>query len=121
MAKNDNIEFGNFHRNIMGTLSFDMKLPNMRKEQDFIVYPASEKTDFIMIQSSTRFGKINMNTGMGLMSQSHANGAYAVHMHIDKLVKFQLTDSQLEKLKEELAKTAGSAVVGIYTLPASRS
>jgi len=94
----------------MGTLSFDMKLPNMRKAQDFIVYPASEKTDFIMIQSSTRFGKINMNTGMGLMSQSHANGAYAVHMHIDKLVKFQLTDSQLEKLKEELAKTAGSAV-----------
>jgi hypothetical protein len=94
----------------MGTLSFDMKLPNMRKAQDFIVYPASEKTDFIMIQSSTRFGKINMTTGMGLMSQSHANGAYAVHMHIDKLVKFQLTDSQLEKLKEELAKTAGSAV-----------
>jgi hypothetical protein len=94
----------------MGTLSFDMKLPNMRKAQDFIVYPASEKTDFIMIQSSTRFGKINMTTGMGLMSQSHANGAYAVHMHIDKLVKFQLTDSQLEKLKEELAKTAGSSV-----------
>jgi len=110
MAKNDNIEFGNFHRNIMGTLSFDMKLPNMRKAQDFIVYPASEKTDYITIQSNTRFGKIEMTTGRGLMSQSHANGAYAVHMHIDKLVKFQLTDSQLEKLKEELAKTAGSSV-----------
>jgi hypothetical protein len=94
----------------MGTLSFDMKLPNMRKEQDFIVYPASEKTDYITIQSGTRFGKIEMTTGRGLMSQSHANGAYAVHMHIDKLVKFQLTDSQLEKLKEELAKTAGSSV-----------
>ena len=110
MAKNDNVEFGKFRKNIMGTLSFDMKLPNMRKAQDFIVYPVQEKTDYIMIQSDTRFGKIEMTTGRGLMSQSHANGAYAVHLHIDKLVKFELTESQLEKLKEELAKTAGRNV-----------
>lgn len=110
MAKNDNVEFGKFRKNIMGTLSFEMKLPNMRKAQDFIVYPVNEKTDYIMIQSDTRFGKIEMTTGRGLMSQSHANGAYAVHLHIDKLVKFELTESQLEKLKEEIAKTAGRNV-----------
>jgi hypothetical protein len=82
----------------------------MRKSQDFSVYPVSEKSDYIDIQSATRFGKIQMTTGRGLMTQSHPNGAYAVHMHIDKLVKFTLTESQLDKLKEELAKTAGSSV-----------
>lgn len=110
MAKTDNVEFGKFRKNIMGTLSFEMKLPSMRKMQDFIVYPVNEKTNYITIQSDTRFGKIEMTTGRGLMSQSHANGAYAVHLHIDKLVKFELTESQLDKLKEELAKTAGRNV-----------
>jgi hypothetical protein len=115
--KVENVELSKFHKNIMGTLSFDMKLSNMRKTQDFIVYPVSEKTDYIMIQSDTRIGKIEMSTGRGLMSQSHPNGAYGVHLHIDKLVKFLLTDSQLENLKQELAKTAGRNVgsVGVVS------
>jgi hypothetical protein len=106
----DEVVIGDYKKNILGTLSFNLKLPNMRKSQDFSVYPVSEKSDYIDIQSATRFGKIQMTTGRGLMTQSHPNGAYAVHMHIDKLVKFTLTESQLDKLKEELAKTAGSSV-----------
>lgn len=104
------VEIGNFRRNIMGTLSFDMKLSNMRKTQDFIVYPVQEKTDYITIQSDSRFGKIEMTTGRGLMSQSHPNGAYGYHFQMDNKVKFQLSDEQLADLKMELAKTAGRNV-----------
>jgi len=82
----------------------------MRKAQDFSVYPAQEKTDYITIQSQTRFGKIEMTTGRGLMSQSHTNGAYSYHFQMDRKEKFQLTNEQLSELKKELAKTAGKEV-----------
>jgi len=107
---NESVEIGGFNRNIMGTLSFDLKLKKMRKPQEFIVYPAQEKSDTILIQSDTRFGLIEMKIGEGLMSQSHANGAYGYHLQADKKDKFKLSDEQLSKLKEELAKTAGKKV-----------
>ena len=104
------IEVNNFHKNRMGTLSFDIKLSGMRKSQDFIVYPVSQKSDTILIQSDTRIGQIRMTDGKGVMSQSHANGAYGVHLSMDKLVPFELTESQLKELKENLSSTAGSSV-----------
>jgi hypothetical protein len=107
---NESVEIGGFKRNIMGTLSFDLKLKKMRKSQEFIVYPAQEKSDTILIQSSTRIGRIQMTNGDGIMSQSHANGAYGYHLQADKKDKFELSNEQLSKLKEELAKTAGSKV-----------
>ena len=104
------VEIDNFRRNIMGTLSFNLKLPSMRKSQDFSVYPVNEKTDYITIQSSTRIGLIQMTTGKGAMSQSHSSGAYFIHLQTDKKVLFQLSESQLEQLKQELSKTAGANV-----------
>jgi predicted nucleic-acid-binding Zn-ribbon protein len=106
----DGVEMSRFHRNIMGTLSFDLKLGNMRKSQEFIVYPISKGDDSIMIQSDTRIGRITMSNGMGKMSQSHPNGAYGVHLSMDKLIPFQLDPSQILQLREELAKTAGKNV-----------
>ena len=98
------------HKNIMGTLSFDLKISGMRKPQDFIVYPAGEKTDAILIQSDTRIGRINMTSGKGVMSQSHANGAYGVHLSMDKLIPFELSESQLKELKAKISGTAGESV-----------
>lgn len=109
-SKKGGVEFGKSRRNIMGTLSFEFKLPNMRKMQEFIVYPAKSGDMSIMIQSGTRIGQINMSNGVGVMSQSHANGAYGVHLATDQLVPFRLTDEQLTALKENLAKTAGTLV-----------
>lgn len=108
--KKGGVEFGKFRRNIMGTTSFEFKLPNMRKMQDFIVYPATSGDTSIMIQSGTRIGRINMSNGEGIMSQSHASGAYGVHLQFDKLIPFLLTADQLSALKEQVAKTAGSSV-----------
>ena len=104
------VEITSPRKNIMGTLSFSMKFGGMRKPQEFIVYPVSSESDVIRIQSDTRFGIIGMKNGNGLMSQSHASGAYGHHMSTDKLTPFSLTDAQLEELKEMLANTAGKSV-----------
>lgn len=104
------VEITSHRKNIMGTLSFGLKMPGMRKPQEFIVYPVSSESDVIRIQSDTRFGIIGMKNGNGLMSQPHASGAYGHHMSIDKLTPFSLSDAQLEELKEKLSMTAGKSV-----------
>ena len=56
-------EISRLRKNIMGTLSFDLKVGSMRKAQDFIVYPMSELEDKISIQSSKKFGIISIEDG----------------------------------------------------------
>lgn len=109
-TKSDAVEFGNFRKNIMGTLSFEMKIPGMRKMQEFIVYPVSGESKSIKIQSDSRIGLIDMSTGEGKMSESHSGGAYFVHLSMDKLTLFKLNSDQFELLKDKLASTAGSSV-----------
>ena len=85
-------------------------MKGMRKTQEFIVYPISVGDERVTIQSDTRFGMIDMKSGVGKMTQSHANGAYGYHMIADKLVAFKLDNSQLIKLKMELVQTSGKNV-----------
>jgi hypothetical protein len=75
----------NFHKNCMGTMSFDGKFPGMRKAQDFIVYPikAGEVPKEIEIQSDTRFGAVELATGKVFMSKPHANGANGWHLALE--------------------------------------
>ena len=98
--------------NIMGTTSLELKIKGMKKPQDFIVYPISAERAGkpIMIQSDTRFGYLDLNSGMGLMSQSHPNGAYSYHFSVDKKVPFKISESDLKKIKEHISSTAGSKV-----------
>jgi hypothetical protein len=112
MADGGVVEVGGWHRNIMGTLSFDLKTKGMRKTQEFIVYPISMGDTKIMIQSDTRIGHINMEDGKGYITPSHSGGAYGVHlvMDRDKLIHFKLSDDQFDTLKTELAKTSGKNV-----------
>lgn len=69
-------------KNCMGTVDLIAKFNGMRKEQDFIVYPikAGETPDHILIQSSTRIGRIFLNTGVVTMSKSVQSGAYSFHL-----------------------------------------
>jgi len=105
-------ELGSVKKNIMGTLSFNLKLKGMRKSQDFIVYPISkDATDKkITIQSDTRIGVINLETGHGIMSQPHASGAYFHHLSLDKKTFFKLSDLDTQSLRMQIFATAGSAV-----------
>ena len=108
----DKAEIFGLKRNIMGTTDIEMKIAGMRKPQSFIVYPINkdDSADIITIQSETRIGKIDLSTGRGLMSQSHANGAYYIHLQMDKKTPFTISESDLEKLKMQIFKTAGDNV-----------
>lgn len=66
-----NPQITNCHRNIMGTVSFDGRFPGMRKAEDFIVYPMHDSGVEILIQSDHRFGRINLDTGRGIVSARH--------------------------------------------------
>lgn len=107
-----NAEISTIKRNIMGTTSFVMKIKGMRNPQDFIVYPisADQAGKPIMIQSDTRFGFLDLSSGRGLMSQSHANGAYSYHFTMDKKVPFKISETDLQRLKDNISDTAGSRV-----------
>jgi len=100
-----NVEILNFRKNIMGTLSFDLKAPNMRKKQDFIVYPINEKTDKILIQSDTRIAQIYLD-GTIILSKSYTGGAYFHHLNF-QVDKFNLSSEQMDLLKAEIKKTSG--------------
>jgi hypothetical protein len=111
MAKGGMTEISDFKTNLMGTASFMLQLPNMRKPQEFIVYPIQESDNpIITIQSDTRIGKIDLSSGRGLMSESHASGAYFVHFQMDKKTPFQLNDMQLSELKLKIKSTGGKEV-----------
>jgi hypothetical protein len=99
-------------KNILGTTSIEMKISGMRKPQKFSVYPigADDAGSVITVQSETRIGQINLVKGVGVMSQSHSNGAYFVHLQMDKLTPFTLNQSDLEELKMHIFKTAGDNV-----------
>jgi|GEM_PF-1615774 len=107
-----NAEIYTIRRNIMGTTSFMMKIKGMRNPQDFSVYPisADQAGQPITIQSDTRFGFLDLSSGRGLMSQSHANGAYRHHFTMDKKVPFKISETDLQRLKDHISGTAGSSV-----------
>jgi hypothetical protein len=110
MGKENKItEISNYRKNCMGTLSFDMKTPSMRKKQDFIVYPIDQKTDKILIQSDTRIGFIMLD-GRLIISKSYPNGAFSIHLSNGKTETYKLSDTQIEELKKEIRKTSGKNV-----------
>jgi len=103
----------NIKKNCMGTLSFDGKFNGMRKAQDFIVYPIHKGNDAdkIKIQSETRIGQIDLQTGDVLLSPARQGGSYFVHLAFAGKVD-QLTREELAGLKFRLVQTAGDAVGG---------
>lgn len=98
----------NIHTNIMGTVSFDALFPKMRKAQDFIVYPiakdGSAKT--LKIQSNTRIGLIDTETGKVVLTKSYPSGAYFHHLQVGEKYSFDLSEGDLSQLKINVFITA---------------
>jgi len=125
MSKQTNTIINNIRKNGMGTSSFDMKMPNMRKPQDFIVYPMSKNSDWteIHIQSENRFGKLNLLTGKGIMStpKGYANSLHLMVCEIRKqATEFEVSAEDLATLKAAIKTTAGDKV-GNYGLVSDNS
>lgn len=110
----------NIRKNCMGTVSFDGKFNGMRKAQDFIVYPMHAGNDASMakVQSDTRIGMINMESGTVTMSRPKANGAYFIHLNGASIVG-TLTSEELLMLKAAIFATAsgkaGNNAMHVYT------
>lgn len=59
------------------------KLGNMRKAENFIVYPESKtrETGRLLVQSDHRIADIDPATGEGVLSVYRKNGAYFIHLN----------------------------------------
>lgn len=102
----------NIHKNCMGTTSFDAKFAGMRKPQDFIVYPikAGDESGRIVIQSATRIGLIDVESGKVWMSKPRAGGANFMHLpYGNTLCTDKLPQEDLFSLKAHIFATAHGA------------
>lgn len=98
-----------YHRNCMGTVSFEAQFPSMRKSQEFIVYPIKTDCPAAKIQSDTRIGLIHFETGAIVMSAPKAGGAYSPDLAMAKLIG-KLDAAELLVFKAQIVTTAGSSV-----------
>lgn len=78
----------------------EAKLGNMRKAQEFIVYPFAEGEVEFKIQSDQRIARINIETGKGVLSKGRSNGAYGIDlMPIRGAMEIDVPAEIAEKLK----------------------
>ena len=107
----------NFNKNRMGTISFDMQLPKWRKVQEFIVYPMSEKSEKILIQSEKRWAEIDVKTGQMKMTNGkggHQNSwLLALQKARGESEAYVMSEVDLSALKMQIFMTAGDDVGGI--------
>ena len=110
-------ELTNIKRGILGTAVFDMKVEKiMRKSQGFVVYPLGSDADGkeIRIQSSHRYGILNLTTGECVISAHYAQYATAQRLVSDcaagRSVRFKLSDFDLHSLRMVVFSTAGELV-----------
>lgn len=103
------VEISNFKKNCMGTSDFDGKFHGMRKTQSFIVYPISNEMDSleIMIQSDTRIGTINTDTGEVRLSPTRSGRSYNYHLYFISSAG-TLNAEQLFTLKAAVMATASA-------------
>jgi hypothetical protein len=103
---------------VMGTTQFEMKAGNMRKAQNFIVYPIAKdgSATEILIQSDHRMARISLETGNGILSAQVAN--YPSRLHLSHGVRYPFTVDavDLAALKMQIftsgnAKAGGNGVV----------
>lgn len=74
----------------MNTKQVTFKVANMRKEQEFILYPYSGD-DTIYLQSDKRFARVNLRTGEGIIDSKNHNYPNSVTLAISNL-PFQLPE-----------------------------
>lgn len=94
--------------NCLGTAEILAKFPKMRKPQSFTTY-AIEKgsnAENITIQSGTRMGTINTDTGKVRLTKSYPNGAYFIHLQMGVIDVFHLSPLDLQSVKNAVFVTA---------------
>ena len=102
--------FTNFKTNIMGTLSFHLKLKGWRKEQKFVTYPIEDKTDTLFFQSEKRWIELDLKTGKASMTNGKGGHPNRWLLHMQKATgkhqEFIVSDLDLQAIKMHIFTTA---------------
>ena len=99
-------------KNILGTMSFVLKIGKMKKAEDFCTYPIQkgDKTDKVYLQSHHRWAELNTKTGEIEMSARREQYANKVWLSICKANGTSETDkaepSQLNEMLDAIRGTA---------------
>lgn len=103
----------NCKQSIMGTVEFEGQFAPMKKPQDFLVYPKPDSGPNIEIQSDNRFGRIDLDTGVLLLSKPK-EGANSAKLTSDIVMSknetILLSTSELQMLRAAIKKTGGLEV-----------
>lgn len=59
---------------------FNAQFANMKKPQEFLVYRPKPGDTFLVIQSDTRIGTVNLVTGVVKLSRNIPNGAFFIDL-----------------------------------------
>lgn len=64
------------------------KLANMRKPQEFVIYP-DRGDGTVLVQSDKSIGQFDKATGKGLLN---TKGCYFVHLHMRGVIEYQFPE-----------------------------
>ena len=93
---------------------FNAMFAGMRKAQNFVVYPVNKGDSTIVIQSDSRIGEVNLESGVCRISNNISGGAHFLNLPmVEENALFSKED--LESIKKLLNLDSGN---GSYTLGA---
>lgn len=84
---------------------YTFKVANMKKEQDFTLYPY-DGGDYIYLQSDKRFSTFNLRTGKGIINATNRNYANSIHLQMEP-IKCQLPENIKTEIQGYLWKNEG--------------
>ncbi len=94
----------------MRFINENFKFINMRKPQEFLIYPCLATDKEIKIQSDKRIALISLETGKGLISNGKHSNGFAALSRILGAIDFTVTPEDLEKLKTMHQKMSGQTL-----------
>lgn len=87
-------------KNLTIGVGLDLKVANMRKQQEFILYPY-KGGDIIHLQSDKRFIELNLRTGKAVINKKNTNYANMIAVQCNPL-HFDFPNDELTEIKQYL-------------------
>lgn len=90
-----------------GFKSIELKLANMRKADKFTIYPYNGG-DFVLLQTSSRFARLNLKTGVGIINKKGVKTSCFLSMQLDPFA-FKIEPEILTELQAFLWNNKGKS------------
>jgi hypothetical protein len=90
----------------MKFINITLKVANMRKEQEFTVYPTTKGDPHIYLQSDKRFMRIIKTNGVGIINGKNQNYANSIALSLDP-VPFTLSPEDLKRVHKAIDDVQG--------------